>query len=337
LPGNTDLNYQRILSYLYASKTAITPLDFAYFTRQINPLFNDITQVQNGAQNRSCADTVSCHGIQAAGGVIPNHSVFGVIANDASKDSLLYNFSVAANFTNFITPSGSSLFLYPTDEIADIANPFSTGLHHPGGLDFAKDSPSAVAILSWANGLRPDGNGYNANWLTAGTYPVSQITDTTPIDEAHVTPTIMDPDGAPQFQAGQWDGLFSSNITVDLGTQFPQASNSGRVAYAVAYVINTSPNDIQAQLTITSPNAIKLYADAQPVQQTSNATAGASALVLLPSYRTANHAVRLLLKVFQRAGDSAFNFSAQFQDQFGNKLTNTSGELIFKLGPNGGL
>jgi hypothetical protein len=338
LPGNTDLNYQRILSYLYGSKNSTTPLDFAYYVRQLNTVLNDVTAVQGGVQNRTCADTVSCHGINTPGGAIPNGSVFGVLSNAADKNSLLYNFSIAANFTNFITASGSSLFLYPTDEIANLANPFATGLHHPGGPDFAKDSAQATAILKWARGLRPDGNGFAANWLVAGTYPAAQITDTTSIDEVNANPTIFDSSGAQQFNAGQWDGLFSTNATVDLKQEFPQANNSGRIAYAVAYVTNIAPNDIQATVTITSPNAIKLYADQVPVQQTANAGGdGAPALVVLPAYSTGHKSVRLLLKVFQRAADTDFNFSVKFQDQFGNLLTDTSGELLFKLSPNGGL
>jgi hypothetical protein len=337
LPGNQDLNYQRILSYLYGSKTASTPLDFAFFARQINTIFDDVSAVQNGAQNRSCSDTISCHGISTPGQTPPNGSIFAVLSNAGDKTSLLYNFASAANFTNFVTPQGSSLFLFPTDEIANLANPFATGLHHPGGLDFAVDSVQARAILAWANGLRPDGQGFNANWLVAGTYPSAQITDPTPIDEINVTPAIFDNDGAAQFNGGQWDGQFSDNRVVDLNQEFPQAQNSGRVAYAVAYVLNTTAADIQAQITITSPNAIKLYVGKQPVLQASDARAGATGLAVLPSFSTSKTATRLLLKVFQRANDQQFDFQARFQDQFGNALTNATGEIVFKLSPDGGI
>jgi hypothetical protein len=337
LPGAQDLNYQRILSYIYGSKTAATPLDFAFYARQINTIFNDVTAVQNGAQNRTCADTVACHGIQTPGQAPPNGSIFGVIANAGDKTSLLYNFAAAANFTNFVTPQGSSLFLFPTDEVANLANPFATGLHHPGGLDFAVDSAQAQSILAWAQGLRPDNVGFSANWLVAGTYPVAQITDPTAIDEVNITPSIFDPDGAAQFNGGQWDGLFSPSRVVDLNQTFPQAQNSGRVAYAVAYVLNTSAIDIQAQITIVSPNAVKLYVGKQPVVQASDATNGATGLAVLPAYSTGKSLTRLLVKVFQRANDQQFQFQARFQDQFGNPLTNFTGELVFKLSPDGGI
>jgi hypothetical protein len=293
--------------------------------------------VQGGAQNRSCADA-ACHGVSAPGQPAPNGSVFGVLVNAGDKVGLGYNFSTAANFTNFITPTGSSLFLFPTDEISNLTNPFATGLHHPGGLDFAVNATQANAILQWANGLRPDGNGANANWLVAGTYAAAQITDPTPIDEVNATPAIFDNDGALQFNAGQWDGLFSPGAVVDLGAEFPQAQTSRRVAYATAYVINTTAADITTQITIVSPNVIELFVGKQAVLQTANAGGdGAPALATLPSYATSKKTTRLLVKVFQRATDPQFNFQVRFQDQFGRVLTNTTGELVFKLSPDGGI
>src|SRR5205814_2035025 len=49
----TDLNYQRILSYLYSTKTVSSPLDFAFFARQVQPLFNDPA---NGGLGRRAGD-----------------------------------------------------------------------------------------------------------------------------------------------------------------------------------------------------------------------------------------------------------------------------------------
>src|SRR5262249_37016376 len=162
----------------------------------------DVNSVQGGVQNRTCADA-QCHGISAPGQIAPNGSVFGILFNAGSKDQLAYNFSTAMNFTNFISPTGSSLFMFPTDEIANLTNPFRTGLRHPGGLDFALDSTQATAILQWAVGLRPDGDGANLNWLVAGTYPAAQITDLTPLDEINGTPAIFDRSNALQFNGGQ--------------------------------------------------------------------------------------------------------------------------------------
>ncbi|HJZ88871.1 MAG TPA: hypothetical protein VKN99_27050 [Polyangia bacterium] len=335
--GAQDLNYQRVLSYLYAAKTVATPLDFAFYVRQIDTIFNDVNSVQGGAQNRSCSDTVSCHGITVAGQPPPNRSNFPILANASGKDKLLFNFSSASNFTNFITPTGSSLFMYPTDEISNLSNPFATGLHHPGGADFATNSSQAVAILSWARGLRPDGQGFQPNWLVAGDYSAAAVTDATVIDEINAKPTLFDADGASQFNNGQWDASFAGGTTVDLNQSFPRASTSGRVAYAVAYILNTSTIDIQAQITVVSANAIKLYVGQQPVVQADNAQAGVTGLAVLPAYATAKSSTRLLLKVFQHATDGSFNFSVRLQDQYGNALTNVTGELVVKLSPDGGI
>lgn len=330
----SDKNYQRILSYLYATKTAATPLDFAFFVRNINPILNDPNL--GGAQNRTCSSS-ACHGIAVAGQAIPNGSSFGVFPNAQDKTRLTYDFSAAADFVNFVQPIGSSLFLFPTNEIADLNNPFATGLQHPGGLDFAPDSAPAQAILTWAHGLRPDAAGFQKNWLVAGDYIAAAITDPTPVDEVNAQPSIFDPSGTQTFNGGVWDGLFSSTTTVDLNSVFPRASTSGRAAYAVAYVINTTPADIQANITVSSGNAIKLYVNNMPILQASNAVNGVSGLTVFPAYGTGRAVTRLLLKVQQRATDPTFSFSTRFQDQFGNPLTDTSGELVIKLGPDGGI
>src|SRR5207245_7809225 len=121
----------------------------------------------------------------------------------------------------------------------------------------------------------------------------------------------------------------SQNVVVDLNQSFPRAVQGGRIAFAVAYVLNTTPSDIQAQITVTSPNAIKLYVDKQPVLQADDASAGATGLANLRSYAGGGgSSTRLLLKVFQRAQDQQFTFAVRFQDQFGNALTNVTGELV---------
>ena len=130
---------------MHAAKTAATPLDFAFFTRRINPIFSDPSAIAGGAQNRVCAD---CHGVAVVGQSAPNGSNFPMIGNASDKARLGFNFSSAANFVNVIRPEGSSLFLYPTNEIANLDNPFATGLPHPGGQAFAIDSQQARDILT---------------------------------------------------------------------------------------------------------------------------------------------------------------------------------------------
>jgi hypothetical protein len=332
--GAQDLNYERILSYLYASKTAQTPLDFAYFARQVNPIFDDPNSVQGGVSNRTCT---TCHGVAVAGEPAPNGSNFPMLANARSKEELAFNFSSAANFINFITPQASSLLLYPTDEVADPANPFSTGLHHPGGLDFATTSSEAQAIAAWAHGLRPDGNGFQPNWLVAGDYIASTVADQTPIDERNVAPAIFDPAGSTQFNDGLWDGLFSANTTVDLNAVFPRPSTSGRIAYAVAYVLNTGSTDVSAVVNITTVNAVELFINGTPTVQADSAASGISGLATFSAYGVGKGMTRVMLKLFQHATDPTFSFTVQFADQFGNPLTGTNSDLLIKLGSEGGI
>jgi hypothetical protein len=336
--GAGDLNYQRVLAYLYGSQLDATPLDFAFFVRRINTIFNDLAAVENGAQNRTCADTVGCHGVAVAGQQPPNGSNFPIIPNAADRGRLAFNFAAAAGFTNFLSPQESSLFLYPTNEIANTADhPLATGLPHPGGADFAPDSRFALDILRWAGGLRPDNLGFVTDWLVAGDYAASRITDPTSVDEVGARPQIFDASGASQFNAGLWEGLFSSSRTVDLNQVFPRDATAGRIAYAVVYVVNTTGLPITAQVTIASPNAIRLYAGATLVAQADNAGAGVSAIAQLPPYAQARAPTRLLLKVFQRATDRDFAFSVQLKDELGNPLTDGTQELVILLGPQGGI
>lgn len=336
--GADDLNYQRMLAFLYGSKLDATPLDFAFFVRRVNPIFNDIQAVEAGAQGRTCADTIGCHGVSVAGQSAPNGSNFPILPNAADVGRLTFNFATAGSFVNFLSPEESSLFLYPTNEIANIADhPLATGLPHPGGADFAVNSQFALDILRWAGGLRPDDQGFVVDWLVAGDYNASRIIDPTPIDEVNSTPQIFDPSGAPQFNAGEWDGLFSTEREVDLNRVFPRDATAGRVAYAVAYFVNTSPLDITAQLQITSQNAIRVYVGTSLVAQADDASNGVAAIAQLPAYATSKTPTRILIKLFQNADDDEFSFSAQLRDELGNLLTNTSGELVVLLGPQGGI
>lgn len=336
--GADDLNYQRLLAFLYGSKVDASPVDFAFFVRKINPIFNDLQAVENGAQGRTCADTVGCHGVTVAGQTAPNGSNFPVIPNASDLARLTYNFSSSASFVNFLNPEESSLFLYPTNEIANVADhPLATGLPHPGGADFPVDSQFARDILRWAGGLRPDAQGFVTDWLVAGDYPASRVIDPTPIDELNAAPRIFDPMGAQQFNAGQWDGLFSTERVVDLNLAFPRDATAGRIAYAVAYLVNTTNLTITAEATVTSGNAVRVYVGSALVAQSENADAGISAIATLPPYSVAKTPTRVLIKLFQRADDPDLSFSLQLRDELGNLLTDTSQELVILLGPQGGI
>jgi hypothetical protein len=330
--GADDLNYQRILAYIYSAAQVSSPLDFAFFVRRVNPIFNDLNAVEGGAQGRTCADTQACHGVNVATQSAPNGSNFPLIPNAGDPGRLTFNFVSAASFVNFLNPQESSLFLYPTNEIADVLeHPLATGLPHPGGTDFAVDSREAQTILAWAAGLRPDAAGFQRNWLVAGDYPAAQITDLTFVDERTAAPKIFDPTGAPQFNNGQWEGLFSDAANVDLNLVFPRAQTTGRVAFAAAYIINISPVPITAQMEFDSQNALKVYVAQQAVAQ-SNGGPVAALATLPPGVPT-----RVLVKVFQRANDAQFAFSTRLRDEFGNLLTDQTGELVIKLSPDGGI
>ncbi len=337
LGGANDLNYQRLLAFLYGGQAERSPLDFAFFVRRINPIFNDVNAVEGGAQGRTCADATACHGVAVAGQAAPNGSDFGIIPSATTLERLTFNFVSATGFTNFLSPQESSLFLYPTDEIANrAAHPFATGIPHPGGRDFAVDSAEARAILQWAAGLRPDGAGFQRNWLVAGDFPATLISDPTLVDETTAIPAILDRAGG-AFNRGEWDGLFSDRREVDLNAAFPRAATSGRAAYAVAYAINTVPRTVRAQLVVATGNPIRIFVDGALVAQNDQG-GGATALVTLAAAGTAGaKPARIMIKLLQRANDRRFAFTAQLRDELGAPLTDASRELVFTLGPNGGI
>jgi len=337
LGGANDLNYQRLLAFLYGGRSESSPMDFAYFVRRINPMFSDNNAVEGGAQGRSCADATSCHGIGVAGQLPPNGSDFAIIPAASTLDRLTFNFVSATSFANFLSPQESSLFLYPTDEIADrAAHPLATGLPHPGGADFAVDSPEARAILQWAAGLRPDASGFQRNWLVAGDFPATQIFDQTLVDEAAAIPAIFDRAGG-AFNRGEWDGLFAETRDVDLNTVFPRAATSGRAAYAVAYAINTVPRQLRVQLVVATSDPVRIFVDGALVAQ-NDQSGGTTAFVTLPAAGTPDRRpARIMIKLLQRASDARFAFTAQLRDELGALLTDSSRELVFTLGPNGGI
>ncbi|MGH9889473.1 MAG: hypothetical protein ACREBE_28325, partial [bacterium] len=162
------------------------------------------------------------------------------------------------------------------------------------------------------------------------------ITDQTLIDERSITPKIFDFGGDRTFNNGQWDILSSASATVDLNVAFPRAQTGGRVAYAVAYVVNTFPRDIGAQITITTNNPVQVYADGILLSQNPN-SGGTTAITTFKASGETTKSTKILVKLLQRAQDAQFNFTAQFADQFGVNLTDVSGELVFTLGPDGGI
>jgi len=332
--GADDLNYQRLLAFIYGSKVNVSPLDYAFFVRRINPIFNDINAVENGAQNRTCADG-ACHGISVAGQAAPNGSDFPILSNASGDARLSFNFVAATGFVNFLNPGESSLFLYPTNEIANrAAHPFATGLPHPGGTDFAVNSGEAQAILQWAAGLRPDANGFQHNWLVLGDFAATQISDQTLVNEATSIPKIFDVGGG-SFNRGQWDGLFSDSSEVDLGVAFPRTATSGRAAYATSYVLNTAPRQQVIQIAVATTNPVRIYVNGQLTAQNDQG-GGATALTTLTASGTGRSA-RIMIKLLQRATDNRFAFTAQLRDEQGILLTDRNGGLVFTLGPNGGI
>ncbi|WP_428261995.1 hypothetical protein [Haliangium sp.] len=331
--GVDDRNYQRLLSFIYATQNGASPLDFAFFVRKINVLFNDETAVQDGNLGLTCADTNGCHGVLFPGQDVPGGSNFAILPEATEEADLVFNYFQAANFTFFPDATQSSLFLYPTNEIANVNNDLATGLPHPGGEDFAVNDQEAIDILQWAGGLRPNGQGLLQNFLVAGDFPATDVTDEEIPGEATIQPRIFERSGQPlQFNQGEWDGFFSAVELIDLNDPeqgFLQDQAFDRLVYAVAYVVNTTSRDLRTVVTVTSPNDVELFVgDSNTIGRDG---AGAALTVNLPSYRDSKEVTRILLKVFQKAADEQFEFTMQFADDNGNLLTDVTKELVFTL------
>ncbi len=338
LVGTDDLNYQRLLSFLFSSVTDVTPLDLAFYARRIEPMFDDRGAVQGGS-SRTCADTSQCHGIAAAGGAPPNRANFGIIRGPAEDmNRLRANFTETSAFINFLSPDQSSLFLYPTNEIADLDNPAATGFDHPGGEDFAVDSPFARDILTFAQGLRPDGDGYQRSWLVAGDYPgAGGIGQQTSVDEEAVTPIIFDESGGTGL-AGKWDALFEDGETIDVAGFLGGDVGSGRVAYAVAYLYNTTVSDLDLDVELSSHGDARFYIGEDQAQVAAGETFRV-ALTIPPSRASeAPTGTRILAKLFDAPENSGMSFSVRlFRAGTNRVLDGQTRELIIKLGPRGGV
>jgi hypothetical protein len=333
----TDLNYQKILGFLFGANAGVSPFDFAFYVRNIEPLFNDIQSVEAGTRGITCAETTACHGSQS-GQSPPNGSDFPIIPNANNLDALTRNFVAASQFTNFLDATESSLFLYPTNEVQNLdAHKFATGRAHPGGLDFDIASQQALLILQWAAGLRPDGNGFNHNWLVAGNFTENNV------DNVHIedklAPSIFDTHaGTFSSTLGGWDGFFPVGADVDLNVPFP-VSGVDRLAYAVAYVLNTRSTELSIKITVSSINQVQILVDGE-VRGEKGAGAGtaiANSIILKPA-GAAGASTRITIKLVQLAAEPTATFTALFTDQLNNiPLTDRTGELVFTLGKQGGL
>ena len=331
-----DLNYQKLLSYIYGSQAGASPLDFAFFAKKINPIFSD--PLQCAETQTACADA-GCHEREfngdASGG-----SNYALERDAVEIEELQSNFIASANFVLFQQPDQSSLVLYPTNEIEDVDNNvLATGDRHPGGVCFDINSQQVTDILKFAGGIRPNGEGFLQDFLVAGVFPANNVADNdiAGFDEETIAPTIFEESGqSPEFNSGEWDGLFSDVADVNLFDAFPAAvGGQNQLAYAVAYMINTTGNNLQVSVTATSENDLELFVDDN--SDIGLAGSEASVTVTLPPFEESKAPTRILLKVLQKAGQD-FSFTMNFTDQNGVALTDDSQELVFVLsGSNGGI
>jgi hypothetical protein len=337
LVGVDDLNYQRLLSFLFSAVTEVTPLDLAFYVRRIEPMFDDRGAVEGSAV--TCADTSQCHGIAAAGGAAPNGANLAIIRGPAGDmNRLKANFTEASAFINFLSPDQSSLFLYPTNEIANLDNPAATGFDHPGGADFAADSSFAQNILTFAQGLRPDSDGFQRSWLVAGAYPGSGGTgQETSVDEETVTPIILD-ESVGTALAGKWDALFEEGPEVDIARFLGGEVGSGRVAYAVSYLYNTTATDLDLDVELSSQGDARFYVGDDRADVAAGETFRV-ALTIGPSRASeAPTGTRILVKLFDDPARSGMSFSVRLFHAGTNRvLDGQTRELIVKLGPRGGV
>jgi hypothetical protein len=329
--GAGDHNYQRVLSWIYAAKGASSPLDFAFFVRHVQPLFDDNTL---GAAPKACSSAAGCHGVSRAGELPPNRSNLPLLVNPATKTAYTANFDAAKTFVGHLAAEGSPLYLHPTNEIARPAVPgsYARGVPHGGGTVIASDSAQARAILTWARGLRVEAAGGEPYWLTAGPYAgLAAVADPTALDERNVKPTIFDT--APGAAAGAtWDLLVSPpGATLDLAPRFPTIAGAATAVYAAAYVLNTSTSDRALAVSLTTPNAAIVWAGATQIAA-SNGGPEATGVVTA----AAKASTRILVKLLRRPTDEAFAMTVRIRNASGSPLAD-DGVVLIKLDPSGGL
>lgn len=326
-----DLNYQKVVAYLYATANGATPLDFAFFARKINTIYNDENAVDDGNVGLTCA-SAGCHNSPFAGQV-DNGSNFGIIPEAFQERELFLNYVQSANFTFFPQADQSSLFLYPTNEIANTDNPLATGIDHPGGLCFDVDSQFALDVLKFAGGIRPNADGFLQDMLVAGVFAASDIDQESISDEANMTPRIFERSGAgQQFNGGEWDGFFSNNNEIDFLEAFELEADEvdGVNAYAVAYVLNTEFRALKVRAQVNSENDIQLYFG-NGEDQANNGNPAAVTFELPPFGGTEPAVTPIIVKLFKDAADQTFSFNIQFEDDNGNVLNDADKKLVFTL------
>jgi hypothetical protein len=322
-----DLNYQRLLSFIYSGNPQASPLDFAFFVHRINPIFDNPAASETG---HTCS-SLTCHGVAEPGDIPNNASSFPLLRHAQDPAALTVNFANTTAFTSFLSPEESSLFLYATNEIRNVF-----GFSHLGGRSFSPESELAEAILAWARGLRPDAEGFLRHWLVAGDYTgLQDARDATAVgDEATITPRIFQPSSGQRREL--WDALLADGPTIELNEAFPRETSPGRAAYAVAYVLNATSRPVETTLRVESPHEVIVHFGDRSLR---GAGGVASITLELEAYASTGALTRVMVKVFQPQGEPGpgFAFSARFLDRRGEPLTEETGELIFVLGPEGGI
>lgn len=332
--GQLDLNYQKLLAFILAARNGPALLDFAFFVRKINPMLNDENAVQDGAIGLTCASP-GCHAAPSDNGVN-----FGIVREATAPVDLFLNYVEAVSFVYGPDASLSSLIMYPTNEVANAGNPAATGVDHPGGQCFAVSEPEALDLLTFAGGLRPDAQGFLHHFLIAGLLPATDVTDEPIPSENLIRPRIFDRSGQPlQFNQGQWDMYSSAGESFDFLQAFSVADGEGKLAFAVAYVANTTARDLGVVFTVESENDVMLLVG---TGEDSLSTAvgrdgtGVSLTATLPAFQSDRKLTRLMVKAHQKVGDAGLGFSLRFTDEDGNLLTDATRELVFALGSEGG-
>jgi hypothetical protein len=173
----------------------------------------------------------------------------------------------------------------------------------------------------------------------AGDFAAADVTEQHLPDEATITPRIFEASGGPlRFRGGKWDGFFAEQSFIDMADPrqgFARSMIFDRTVYAVAYVINTSSRDLRVRFRVTSPNDVELFVGAG--RDLGRNGLGTSLTETLPPYATSRQVTRIMVKIFQTIDDPVFGFEMQLSDENGNVITGSMRELVFKLGPEGGV